>query len=137
MNLKALVACLTIALTVAACDDNQGDDDLEASAVDSAGRRIFQQRCSACHVAVAEQNRVGPHLLGLFGRPAGAVSDFQYSDAMASADIVWADETLAAYLRAPRDTIPGNRMAFAGLARDADIAALLDYLRLVTAPGQD
>lgn len=137
MTIKALAACLVAALIVSACDNDQDAGDANAAAVNPAGRQLFQQRCGACHVATAQENRVGPSLLGLFGRPAGTIADFSYSDAMRGSGIVWTDETLTAYLAAPRDTIPGNRMAFAGLARGADIEAVLDYLRVVTAPQQN
>ncbi len=134
MRRSLLAAVLAAALPLAACDEG---DTTDTSAVNAEGRQLFEQRCSACHVATAEQNRVGPHLVDMFGRTAGAVADFRYSDAMANSGIVWTDETLAAYLTAPRTYIPGNRMAFAGLARPGDIENLLDYLRVVTAPAPD
>ena len=146
MRRTLLAAVLAAALPLAACDEGDTTDastvDPEVSAevnadVNAQGRQLFQQRCSACHVATAEQNRVGPHLVGMFGRTAGAVAGFRYSDAMTNSGIVWADETLAAYLTAPRTYIPGNRMAFAGLARPEDIENLLDYLRVATAPTPD
>ena len=46
--------------------------------------RLFV-RCKACHVVDATTNRVGPHLVGLFGRHAGEVEGFNYSDAMKNA----------------------------------------------------
>jgi cytochrome c len=35
-----------------------------------AGKKVFN-KCRVCHVVDEEQNRVGPHLVGLFGRTAG------------------------------------------------------------------
>lgn len=140
MRRLLLAAALAAALPLAACDeaDTTGTTDTtEPSTVNAEGRQLFQQRCSACHVATAEQNRVGPHLVEVFGRTAGAVADFRYSDAMLNSGIVWTDETLTAYLTAPRTYIPGNRMAFAGLARAGDIENLLDYLRAATSPTPD
>ena len=140
MRRLLLAAALAAALPLAACDEadtTDTTDTTEPSAVNAEGRQLFQQRCSACHVATAEQNRVGPHLVEVFGRTAGAVADFRYSDAMLNSGIVWTDETLAAYLTAPRTYIPGNRMAFAGLARAGDIENLLDYLRAATSPTPD
>ena len=46
------------------------------------GKKVFN-KCRTCHVADAEKNKVGPYLLGVFGRPAGSVEGFKYSDAMA------------------------------------------------------
>ena len=94
----------------------------------AAGERVFRQ-CQACHVIDAEQNRVGPHMVGIFGREAGAVEGFNYSDAMANSGIVWNEETIAAYLADPRGYISGNRMAFAGLRNPEQIADVIAYMK--------
>ena len=92
-----------------------------------AGAKVFN-KCKACHAVDEEQNKVGPHLVGIIGRPAGSVEDFKYSDAMAESGIVWEDETIAAYLKDPKGYVPGNKMVFVGLKKDEDIADLLAYL---------
>jgi cytochrome c2 len=96
-----------------------------------AGERVFN-RCRACHVPDQEQNRVGPHLVGIFGREAGAVEDYRYSPALADSGIVWDDETIAAYVADPRGFIPGNRMAFPGIRNEQEIADLIAYLHEAT-----
>ena len=102
-----------------------------AVAADAAnGQKVFRQ-CQACHVADQEQNRVGPHLVGIIGRPAGAVEGFKYSDAMANSGIVWDQTTIAEYLANPRTYVNGNRMAFAGLRKPEDIADVIAYLESV------
>ena len=106
-------------LTGAGAAQAQGDPEQ--------GEKVFN-KCKACHVVEEEKNRVGPHLVGIFGRPAGSVEDFKYSDAMKNSGIVWEDDTIASYLKDPRGYVPGNRMAFAGLKDDDDIADLLAYL---------
>lgn len=92
-----------------------------------AGKKVFRQ-CQACHVVDAEQNRVGPHLVGIIGRPAGAVADFNYSDAMANSDVVWDETTIAEYLANPKEYIPGNKMVFAGLRKPEQIQDVIAYL---------
>jgi cytochrome c2 len=53
----------------------------QASADGDAGRgKTLFTRCSSCH-AVTEQNKVGPHLSGVFGRTAGTVAGATYSKA--------------------------------------------------------
>lgn len=94
----------------------------------AAGERVFRQ-CQACHVIDAEQNRVGPHMVGIFGREAGTVEGFKYSDAMAGSGIVWEEDTIAAYLADPRGYVPGNRMAFAGLRQEQQIADVIAYMK--------
>jgi cytochrome c2 len=96
-----------------------------------AGKKVFN-KCRACHVTDQEQNRVGPHLVGLFGREAGAVDSFKYSNAMKESGITWNDETVAAYVADPKGYIPDNKMAFAGVKDDADIQNLIAYLHEAT-----
>lgn len=98
-----------------------------------AGKTVFN-KCMACHDAETETNKVGPSLLGVFGRTAGTLESFQsrYSQAMKDAGaegLVWNDETLAEYLRNPREMVPGTKMAFPGLKDDKEIADVIAYLQ--------
>lgn len=99
----------------------------------AAGEKVFK-KCRACHaVGEGAKHKVGPHLNGILGRTAGSVDGFsKYSPDMkaAGADgLVWNDETLATYLKKPRAVIKRTRMAFAGLKKDADLEAVIAYLR--------
>lgn len=96
------------------------------------GEKVFN-KCRACHTADEAQNKVGPHLVGLFGRQAGSVEDFRYSPAMKESGVTWNEDTLAAYLADPRGYIKGNRMAFVGLRDEEEIADVIAYLKEATA----
>ena len=103
-----------------------------AEAADSAkGKKVFN-KCKACHAVEAGKNKVGPTLHKVFGRTSGGVEGFRYSKAMKNAGIVWDETTIGDYLKAPRKYIKGNKMAFAGLKKQADIDNLMAYLREVT-----
>jgi cytochrome c len=97
-----------------------------------AGKKVFNQ-CRACHVLDQTTNRVGPHLGGVFGRKAGSVEGFSYSDAMKNSGITWDEESLAKYLKDPKGAVPGNKMAFAGVKKDDDLKNLIAYLKEETA----
>ena len=96
------------------------------------GEKVFNQ-CKACHAVDEPQNKVGPHLVGVFGRAAGSVEDFRYSKALEESGITWTEETIAEYVADPRGYIKGNRMAFAGVQKEEDIADLIAYLKEATA----
>jgi cytochrome c2 len=62
------------------------------------------KRCQTCHDIKAEKNKVGPHLVGIVGRPAGSVEGFKYSEAMKSSGVTWTEENIAIYvIRLPDD----------------------------------
>ena len=95
------------------------------------GKKVFN-KCKACHFVDKEKNKVGPYLKGVIGRKAASVPKFKYSKAMKAKGeegLVWTEENIAAYLKAPKKYIPGNKMAFAGLKKDEDIANVIAYLK--------
>ena len=93
-----------------------------------AGKKVFK-KCKACHYADREKHKTGPHLVNLIGRTAGSLEDYKkYSKAMKASGIVWDEETLTEYLRAPKKYIKGTKMAFVGLKKDADIENVIAYL---------
>jgi cytochrome c len=94
-----------------------------------AGQAAFR-KCASCHqVGRYAQAGYGPQLNGIIGRRAAATPDFKYSEAMKKSGIVWTEQKLAAYLRAPHDVVPGTSMRFWGIGDDQQIADLLVYMR--------
>jgi cytochrome c len=96
------------------------------------GERVFQQ-CKACHtIDKGGKKSVGPNLFAVFGRKAGGLEGFAYSEAMKNSGIVWDEASLAEYIRDPRKRIPGNKMAFPGLKQQAQIDDVIAYLKSAT-----
>ncbi len=96
------------------------------------GAELFKQ-CAACHaVGDGAVSPVGPTLNHVFGRQAGALEDFGYSDAMkakgADEDLIWHEKTMYIYLAGPERYVPGTSMGFAGLRKEKEIKDLLAYL---------
>ena len=56
------------------------------------------------------------------------VDGFAYSDANKASGIVWDEATFKTYIKDPRAAMPGNKMAFAGLSDEQDVADLIAYL---------
>ena len=99
----------------------------------AAGQKVFN-KCKTCHEVDQLKNKVGPELVGIFGRKAGSAPDFKYSDAMKNSGITWNEQTLAQYVKDPKGFIPGNKMAFPGLKSDQEVDDLLAYLKQATVP---
>ena len=97
----------------------------------AAGERVFR-RCQACHeVGEAAEHKVGPILNGVVGRPAAALDDYEYSEAMVeagAAGLVWTVADLQAYLEKPREVVPGTKMNFAGLRSEEQRNDVIAYL---------
>lgn len=124
-NWTGAVAALAVILGVAPVFAQDGDA--------ARGQRLFNQQCRACHtVAQGGANSVGPNLHGLFGRKAGTLEGFSFSEAMTKSGIVWDEATLADYNRDPKGKVPGTKMVFAGLKQAAQLADLVAYLKQAT-----
>ena len=90
------------------------------------GREAFDKRCSACHTL--NKIKVAPPLRGVYGRAAGKDPQFEYSDAVKTARIVWDEATLDRWLTDTERVIPGNDMAFR-LNDPVERADIIAYLR--------
>ncbi|AWM95210.1 cytochrome c family protein [Pseudomonas sp. 31-12] len=120
-------AALTLALALTA---GLSGAQARAAGDAEAGATLFKRICGGCHqVGESARGSFGPQLNGIFGRPSGSSTDYQYSDAMKSAGIVWTRETLTAYLENPKEVVPGTRMIFWGLSDPEKIENLLAYLQ--------
>ena len=74
------------------------------------GKALFEKRCGGCHAL--DRDKEGPRLGGVYGRKAGAVNSFQYSDALKNSKVVWSDDTLDRWLTDTEKLVPGNDMSF-------------------------
>ena len=96
----------------------------------SRGETVFGDSCAACHsVVAADGNLTGPNLFGVYGRKAGAVSDYEYSAAMRGAGFNWTMDRLQPYLTAPESLVPGTTMTFEGIANESDRKSVIAYLQ--------
>lgn len=96
------------------------------------GEAVFK-KCSACHkVGEGAKNGTGPMLNGIFGAAAGHAEKFKYSKALtdkATEGLVWNEAELDAFLENPKGFMKGTKMAFAGLKKPDERAAIIAYLR--------
>jgi cytochrome c len=98
----------------------------QANAQDaSAGQSLFQDRCSMCHVLGGQG--MGPDLIGVVGRKAASLPNFNYTPALTSSGLTWTRATLDGFLTDPRGLVPGTAMRVK-LPAASDRADLIAYL---------
>jgi len=75
----------------------------------SHGEQLYQG-CQDCHSL--DTNDVGPKHRGVFGRKAGSVADYSYSEALKNSGITLNEDTLDKWLTDPQKLVPGSKMFF-------------------------
>lgn len=98
----------------------------------AAGAKVFK-KCKSCHqIGDGAKNKSGPILNGIFDNAAGAVDGFKYSKAMRKAaddGLVWNETELAGFLAKPKKYMKGTKMSFAGLKKEKDQLAIVEFLK--------
>lgn len=118
-----------LVLALSACGSKGGGDATR-------GRELYAKECATCHSLSASTENAPMHC-GLFGRKAGTVPGFPYSEAMRSSGLAWDEQTLDEFLEAPYRALPGTIMGFPGFSQAADRADVIAYLKEAsTDPGQ-
>ena len=107
---------------------------LLAAADPAAGEKVAK-KCTACHTFdEGGANKIGPNLWNIVDRAIASSDGFSYSGALQDmASESWTYEALDGFLAKPKDWAPGTKMSFAGLSKVADRAALIVYMRGLSA----
>jgi len=93
------------------------------------GAKLFKAKCAQCHsFEKGGSNKTGPALWDIMGRSAG-IEDYGFSSAIKDSGIVWSGEHMWHFLVNPKKYVPGTKMVFAGLKKDAEKADLIAFLQ--------
>jgi len=113
----------------------------QASEDMSLGERQFARKCSVCHTLTpSDGNRAGPTLYGVFGREAGSVPGYPYSQGLRQSRLVWNEQTIAELFdKGPDHVTPGSKMPLQVIADEEKLKALVAFLKEATRPdaGED
>jgi cytochrome c len=92
------------------------------------------RKCEVCHsFKEGGPAKIGPDLYDVVGRKVASVSGFGYSSALKAKGGEWTYEELDSWIKNPNAYVPGSKMAFAGVASARERAAILAYLRTLSA----
>lgn len=93
------------------------------------GEKVFK-KCKACHTAEkGGPNKVGPALYGVVGNDIATTAGFSYSGVLQELPGNWDYASLNSFLWKPKSFAKGTKMAFAGIRKASDRAAVIAYLR--------
>lgn len=94
------------------------------------GQLLFNNVCRTCHTVNEGDNRVGPSLYGIVGRPSGSLDGVNYSNALADGAVTFDEATLDRFIENPDAVAPGHGMKpFGGVASPEDRAAIIAFLK--------
>ncbi|UWS07260.1 c-type cytochrome [Phaeobacter inhibens] len=98
------------------------------------GERQFMRKCSICHVLGPEDSRkAGPSLYNVFGRPAGTLAGYRYSEVLDGSDIIWGEATIdALFDLGPDHYIPASKMPMQRITDPQDRRDLIAFLKRAT-----
>ena len=140
LRMKAFTTLIISTAILSACGNSDSSKTSATAAKASQqtpaqrGAKVFA-KCRACHTLDENgRNKVGPNLWGLYGSETASKDGYAYSKAMRSANIIWDETSLDAYLKRPADFMPGNKMSFIGLKKQEDRDAVQAYLKEKTSP---
>ena len=92
------------------------------------------RKCAICHaLKPGGPDRSGPSLSGVFGRPAGTLPGYTYSEALKNTPIIWDEETIARLFDiGPNKMFPGTKMPEQRLTNPRDRQDLVEFLKHAT-----
>jgi cytochrome c len=130
-SVRSRFACAILALA-AALPEGFAAGGVPPAGDPEHGKAIYTQECKGCHAL--NETLIGPKHCGVFGRPAGTVSGYAYSEVMKQAGFVWDAKHLDEFLKSPITYLNGTNMGYVGLDSATDRADLIAYLRLAMDP---
>jgi cytochrome c2 len=92
----------------------------------AAGQQVYEVRCSFCHGEGAVGGQ-GPTLIGVVGRKAASVPNFEYTPALKASGLTWTPGDLDRFLTNPAALVPGTSMPMS-VPDDKERRDLIAYL---------
>jgi cytochrome c len=100
-----------------------------------AGQQVFKNHCASCHTpTTGAHTTFGPNLRGVFGRRAGSMPGFPYSEALKNSGLTWDEDTLRRWVAANEHIVPNTLMPHVGISDPAEQIYLVEYLKTLKAP---
>ena len=98
------------------------------------GEKQFARKCSVCHTLEPDgKRRAGPTLYKVFGRMAGTLEGYKFSQALIDSTIVWNEQTIhQLFTEGPDVVLPGTKMPIQRMKSSKDRVDLIKFLKEAT-----
>lgn len=139
MKAHKLLISSVFSLTLASCNvtpsfQKNNNEDLNQNTIPSAnigmlnGEQLFVA-CGSCHsLEPGAQHKLGPNLYGIIDRPAATMEDYVYSDALKRSGLTWNKGTLAGWIMATENIVPGTWMAYHNHLSPQEVTRLIEFI---------
>lgn len=128
MKILAVTLLASALLSTGAAQAGEADASAQLSGIAAYGRDLYQARCSNCHSDKAGENSLAPTLHQLFGRKAGGIEGFPYSEKIKMLELVWQKDSFEAWIGSQSLDSPILRMRHLGVNEPGDQQALSAYI---------
>ncbi len=100
----------------------------------SNGEKQFARKCSVCHTLKKDgKKRAGPSLYKVFGREAGTLNGYVYSEALINSKIIWNEKSInKLFEEGPDKVTPGTKMPIQKMKNKKDRIDLVLFLKEAT-----
>lgn len=124
--MKHLVSAVgMVVISLASATTLASNDQMEVAA----GKQVFSHHCHACHSEDPSKNTFGPSLIGVYGREAGTLPRFAYSDALKKSELTWNESNLRKWIADNDGLVPGTRMRHVAITDTAEQNYLIAFLK--------
>ena len=94
------------------------------------GKVAAVKQCRVCHSFDKGGKLVfGPNLFGVYGKAAGSVEGYNYSEALSESGLTWTEANLIEFLANPEQFIKGTKANFPGVKSAKKRADIVAYMR--------
>jgi len=119
---------LATSLAILFCCETAIAQDEPAADQGGEGLMAFNKHCRNCHSFKPDDNRIGPSLHGIVGKPAGQVKGYgKYSGALSG--ITWDEATLDKFITDPQSVAPGTNMSYPPVHDAAERKKIIEFLK--------
>lgn len=94
-----------------------------------AGAAVYNEKCLSCHPVKLGDHKLGPSLVGMFGRKAGTVPGYTKYRGLIGSGIVWDEQNLNEFLANPKKFLGTRTTMVYKLKNAKERELVIEYIK--------